>query len=65
MRPTGIIAQRIHLRAASADRVQEIRQRDICTVLLDQRCLTVTAPASVGAFFWAGTGIKGLLNYAA
>ncbi len=27
--------------------------------------LDPTAPASVGAFFWAGTGIKGLLNYTA
>ena len=43
VRPAWIIAQRVHLRAASADRVQQIRQRHDRTVFLDQRSLMVLA----------------------
>jgi len=43
MRPTGIIAQRIHLGAVGTDLMKQIRQRDISAVILDQRCLSVLA----------------------
>ena len=43
MRPAWIIAQRIHLGATSADRVQQIRQRHDRTVSLDQRGLAALA----------------------
>ena len=43
MRPAGIIAQRIHLGAVGADLMQQIRQRHIGTVFLDQCCLPVLA----------------------
>ncbi len=50
MRPAWIIAQRIHLGATSADHVQQIRQRNICAIGLNQRGLTVLArPAALRA----------------
>jgi hypothetical protein len=49
VRPTGIIAQRIHLRTARPDEMQQIRQRDIAPVSLDQCSLAVLAGAPASA----------------
>jgi len=45
VRPAGIIAQRIHLGAASTDHMQQIWQPHICTVLFDELGLAVLARA--------------------